>query len=277
MRNLIRFIFRYYAFFLFLLLETVCIVLMIQNNGYHRAAFLNVSDEVVGRSYAAYNEVTDYLRLGEENRQLAEENGRLLSQQPQSWYSDTSSVATKRDTSGKQLYTYIPARVIQTSTNRLNNYIIINKGKDQGITQRMAVIGPHGVVGIVKNSSAHFASLFSLLHSQVTVSARVRRDGSRGTIKWDGESPYYVNLEEITRQEPLHKGDTIFTSGVSRLFPDNIPIGTVDTFELKEPGNFYAITVKLATDFKRLDYVYVVKNFMSEEMDSLINKTENVQ
>ena len=159
----------------------------------------------------------------------------------------------------------------------MNNYIIINKGRDHGIAPRMAVISPTGVVGIVKHVSAHFSSLYSLLHSQVTVSARVRRDGSRGTIKWDGESPEFINLEEITRQEQLHNGDTIFTSGVSRIFPDDIPIGTIERFALKEPGNFYDIRVRLTANFRRLDYVYVVNNLMSGEMDSLINKTENVQ
>lgn len=277
MRNLFAFIFRYHAFFLLLVLESICVALMIQNNGFHRAAFLNLSDELVGRSYTAYNEVTDYLRLGEENKKLADENSRIRNLFPASYYVDTSSIHSKRDSSSRTLYSYIPARVIQTSTNRINNYIYINKGKDQGIAPRMAVIGPDGVVGIVKSVSNHFSALYSLLHSQVTVSARVRHDGSRGTIKWDDQSPYYVNLEEITRQEQLHKGDTIFTSGVSRLFPDNIPIGTIEHFELKEPGNFYEIRVKLTTDFKRLDYVYVVNNRMHEEMDSLINKTENVQ
>ncbi len=277
MRNLFAFIFRYHAFFLLLILETVCVGLMIQNNGFHRAAFLNFSDELVGKGYTAYNEVTDYLRLGEENRQLADENSRLKNVLPGSYYSDTSSVKTVRDTIRHTLYHYIPARVIQTSTNRLNNYIYINKGRDQGIAPRMAVIGPNGVVGIVKSVSDHFASLYSMLHSQVTVSARVMHQGSRGTIRWDGKSPYYVNLEEITSQEQLHHGDTIFTSGVSRLFPDNIPIGVVESFNLIEPGNFYEIRVKLSTDFKKLDYVYVVNNIMHEEMDSLINKTEDVR
>ncbi len=277
MRNLFAFIFRYRAFFLLLILETVCVGLMIQNNGFHRAAFLIFSDELVGKGYTAYNEVTDYLRLGEENRQLADENSRLKNVLPGSYYSDTSSVKTVRDTIRHTLYHYIPARVIQTSTNRLNNYIYINKGRDQGIAPRMAVIGPNGIVGIVKNVSDHFASLYSMLHSQVTVSARVMHQGSRGTIRWDGKSPYYVNLEEITSQEQLHHGDTIFTSGVSRLFPDNIPIGVVESFNLIEPGNFYEIRVKLSTDFKKLDYVYVVNNIMHEEMDSLINKTEDVR
>lgn len=277
MRNLFSFIYYYRAFFLFLLLEVICISLMIQNNSYQRAAFLNVGDEVVGRTFSVYSEVTGYLNLGEYNKELAIENAMLRSNQATSFYADTSAVSVKKDTAGRQFYSYIPAEVIQTSTNKMNNYIIINKGRDHGIAPRMAVISPTGVVGIVKHVSAHFSSLYSLLHSQVTVSARVRRDGSRGTIKWDGESPEFINLEEITRQEQLHNGDTIFTSGVSRIFPDDIPIGTIERFTLKEPGNFYDIRVRLTANFRRLDYVYVVNNLMSGEMDSLINKTENVQ
>src|SRR5262245_52512249 len=143
MRNLFTFIFRYYAFFLFLLLEAICIMLMFQNNGYQRAAYLNFTDEIVGRTYTVYNEVTDYLRLGEENKQLAEENSRIRSMAPGSFYADSTSVHTKKDSSDRQFYSYIPARVIQTSTNQINNYIYINKGRDQGILPRMAVIGPN--------------------------------------------------------------------------------------------------------------------------------------
>lgn len=277
MRNLFSFIYYYRAFFLFLLLEVISVGLMISNNGFQRAAVLNVTDEVVGRTFAVYAEVTSYLTLGEHNKELAAENARLRTEQATSFYLDTSVTHLQQDSSTRQLYSYIPAEVVQISTNRINNYIIINKGRQQGIAPRMAVISPNGVVGIVKSVSDHFAGLYSLLHAQVTVSARVRRDGSRGTIKWDGQSPYFVNLEEITRQEQLHKGDTIFTSGVSRIFPDDIPIGTIESFSLKEPGNFYEIRVRLAADFTKLDYVYVVNNLMSMEMDSLINKTEDVK
>ncbi len=277
MRNLFQFIFRYHAFFLFLILEIVALVLIIRNNGYQRASFLNVSDEVVGRTFTIYKDVTGYLTLGEENKKLNEENARLHNLLPSVFYSDTSKVYSRKDSAKKIFYSYIPARVIQITSNQPNNYLIINKGSAQGIEPRMAVVGPDGVVGIVKNVSENFSILYSLLHSQVTVSARVHRDGSRGTIKWDGKSPDYVNLEEITRQEQLHKGDTIYTSGVSRIFPDLVPIGTVDQFQLKEPGNFYDIRIKLATNYRKIDYVYVVNNLLHAEMDSLIKKTENVQ
>jgi rod shape-determining protein MreC len=277
MRNLFLFLFRYHAFFLFLLLQSICLYLIVENNSYQRAAFYNVSDEIVGKTMTTYHDVTGYLGLGEENKKLAEENAMLHNLLPAVFYSDTSKVRQAHDSSRRQFYSYIPSRVIQTSTNRVNNYIVINKGSIEGIEPRMGVVGPEGVVGIVKNVSPHFASLYSLLHSRVTVSARVRHDGSRGTIRWDGGSPDYVNLEEITRQETLHKGDTIFTSGVSRIFPDNIPIGFVDEFKLKEPGNFYEIRVRLSTNYRKIDYVYVVNNLLHGEMDSLLNKTENVQ
>ncbi len=276
MRNLFLFIFRYHAFFLFLLLQIACLFLIINNNSYHRAAFMNVSDEIVGRAMTVYKEVAGYLTLGESNKQLANENAKLKNQFPSMYYLDTSKVYVMKDSTRKQFYTYIPARVIQITTNETNNYILINKGSDEKIEPTMGVVGPDGAVGIVRYVSPHFAIVNSLLHSQVTPNGRVRRDGSRGTIRWDGKSPDYVNLVDITRQEQLHKGDTIFTSG-SRLFPDNIPIGTVDNFQLKEPGNFYDIRVRLATNFRKVDYVYVVNNLMHPEMDSLINKTRNVQ
>jgi rod shape-determining protein MreC len=277
MRNLFLFLYRYNAVFLFLLLQAVCIYLVISNNQYQRAWALNVSDEVVGRTMSVYKKVTAYLTLGESNRELAQENARLHNLAPSLYYGDTSQVVGLRDTVMKQFYSYIPARVLQTTTGETNNYILINKGSNAGIEPRMGVVGPQGVVGIVKNVSPHFATLYSLLHSRVTVSARIRRDGSRGTLRWDGRSPDYSTLEEITRQESLRKGDTIFTSGVSRIFPDNIPIGTVESFKLKEPGNFYEIRVSLATNFRRADYVYVVNNFMHSEMDSLLKLTEDVQ
>jgi rod shape-determining protein MreC len=277
MRNLFLFLYRYNAVFLFLLLQAICIYLVISNNQYQRAWALNVSDEVVGRTMSVYKEVTAYLTLGESNRDLAQENARLHNLAPSLYYGDTSQVIIHRDTVMKQFYSYIPARVLQTTTGETNNYILINKGSNAGIEPRMGVVGPQGVVGIVKDVSPHFATLYSLLHSRVTVSARIRRDGSRGTLRWDGRSPDYSTLEEITRQESLRKGDTIFTSGVSRIFPDNIPIGTVESFKLKEPGNFYEIRVKLATNFRRADYVYVVSNFMHTEMDSLLKLTEDVQ
>lgn len=277
MRNLFIFLYRYHAFFLLLLLQALCLYLIIANNRYHQAIAFNVSDEMVGRSMSVYKEVTGYLALGESNRMLSEENARLHNYNPSLQYSDTSSVKTVHDSTLQQFYSYIPARVIQSSTNETNNYIVINKGSKAGIEPRMGVVGPQGVVGIVKTVSPHFATLYTLLHSRVTVSARVGRNGSRGTLRWDGRNPDYSNLEEITRQEVLHEGDTIFTSGVSRIFPDNIPIGTIESFKLKEPGNFYEIRVKLGTNFRRADYVYVVNNLMHLEMDSLMKQNEDVQ
>src|SRR5580765_2388266 len=97
MRNLFLFVFRYYAFFLFLLFQVMCIYLVVTNEGYHQAAFLNVADELVGRTYTVYNQATEYLRLGDENARLAQENARLHMDMPASFFTDSSTIHTKKD------------------------------------------------------------------------------------------------------------------------------------------------------------------------------------
>src|SRR5436189_4552878 len=106
MRNLFLFLYRYHAFFLFLLLQVVCLYLIIANNGYQRAVFYNVSDEVVGSTMSWYNKVTGYLILGESNKQLARENAELRNRFPPMYYFDTSKVYAMKDSSRRIFYSY---------------------------------------------------------------------------------------------------------------------------------------------------------------------------
>ena len=64
------------------------------------------------------------------------------------------------------------------------------------------------------------------------------------------------------------EGDTIVTSGYSAIFPEGIPVGTVDEASV-ENGNFYRIKVKLFTDFRHLTYVDVIRNLQKEEQKRL--------
>jgi rod shape-determining protein MreC len=47
-------------------------------------------------------------------------------------------------------------------------------------------------------------------------------------------------------------------------------IGIVDDFRLKG-GNYFEITVKLSNDFRKLNYLHVIKNLAKTEIDSLEN------
>ena len=74
---------------------------------------------------------------------------------------------------------------------------------------------------------------------------------------------------DIPKQAPVVKGDTIITGGLSTIFPKGIPVGTVETFELDETGNYFILEVRLFNDMTNLGNVHVIQNMDYEEIQSL--------
>ena len=274
MRNIFSLLFRYHAFILFLIFETTSVVLIINNKSYHRTAYINSSNVISSKVFSVYENFTDYLNLAAENKKLAKENALLRSQLGSSFFDLTSQRHVVNDSTKRQLYEYTPAKVVNITINKLNNYITIDKGKNQGVDVQKAVIGPEGIVGIVKDVSDNYATVIPLLHNEFRVSARVG-SGNLGSISWNGDSPEFAQLDEIPKQIKIANGDKIFTSGESKKFPENILIGTIASFTAGTNDNFYDIEVKLATDFRRLSNVYVVNNLMKPEMEKLEQQSPN--
>src|ERR1700722_10941148 len=117
MRNILLFIVRYNAFILFLLLETLSVFLIVQNNQFHQAGFFNSANYISGIVYTKYHSFTEYFHLRDVNDKLAEENAYLRSQLPSTFYNGAYQVIKVTDTTSKQAYTYIPAKVIHLTTN----------------------------------------------------------------------------------------------------------------------------------------------------------------
>lgn len=275
MRNLIVFIWKNYFFFLFLSLETSSVYLIVQNNSFQKAGFISSTNNVTGTIFLAYNDVNQYLHLTATNKELANENAMLRQNAISSRRKLSIDSTLVDDVMYKQRYVYISAKVVNNSTNRRSNYLTLNVGSKQGIKADMAVISSSGVVGIIKDVSENFCSAMSLLHKDTKISSKIKKEGSFGPLYWEGEDFRYATLGDIPTHVRLIKGDTIITSAYSSIFPEGISVGTVDSFEKKSGEYFYTVKVKLSTEFKKLDYVYIIKNIEKQEQDQLENKSQN--
>lgn len=276
MRNFFLLIRKYNFFIVFLLLEVVSGILLVRNSTYQRAAVISTSNELVGKIYTAYSNVTDYLVLGETNRILSAENARLRRADSVSFYDPSFRVLRVNDTIGLQQYEYISARVVNNSVSRVNNYITLDKGSLQGIQPEMAVMGSNGVVGIVKDVSEHFSTVISILHSSTKISSKIKKNNYFGSSVWDGENPQIAKLLDIPSHAQVKVGDTIVTSTYSGIFPRDILVGVVS--EIGTSGeSFKDIKLKLATDFQKLSYVYVIRNLLKSERDTLEAKNLVIQ
>ncbi|MGZ3777102.1 MAG: rod shape-determining protein MreC, partial [Mucilaginibacter sp.] len=76
MRNLLIFITKYNAFFLFLIFEISALTIYIKYNSFQRATFISSTSKVTGALYAQRDQLVSYLSLQEQNDSLAKENAR---------------------------------------------------------------------------------------------------------------------------------------------------------------------------------------------------------
>lgn len=169
----------------------------------------------------------------------------------------------------------IGARVINNSLRSVDNYLTLNVGSADGVEPGLGVLAATGVVGRVKSVSEHYATVVSLLHSKTAVAARIKRDGTFGSLRWPGDDYRYALLDYIPRQNKLVRGDTVITSGYNAVFPAGVFVGTVDNFVKEVDKNFWTVQVRLGVDFSRLTYVYVVHNRARPERDSLETSLAN--
>lgn len=269
MRNLWIFISKYNAFFLFLIFEVASLIIYVKYNSFQKATFINSANEVTGNFYTRVNDFYSYLSLKEVNDSLARENARLRNQLKTSFYVDTVTRHKVSDTVYKDQYEYIVARVINNSTNNINNYLTINRGSKQGIAKGMGVICSQGIVGKVIYVSGHFAVVQSLLHKDSRFSAMLAVNKEIGTIEWGDEmNPHKGLLKDVSNNAQPKVGEQVVTSGYS-LFPVGIPIGRISNLHAKGGGYSLNMEVALAVDFSKLQYVDVVDNKFANEQAGL--------
>jgi rod shape-determining protein MreC len=269
MRNLFNFFWRHSIFILFILLEAVSLLLVVNNNGYQKSVAFAWVSEKTGELQSGYNSFWEYLYLKQTNKDLAAENARYRSMRPSSFLITDTLVHYKKDTVYRQQFEMLSARVISNSTNSATNYMQLNKGKLEGINKDMAVVSPTGVVGIVVSVSNNFSWVMSLINKETRISARIKKNGQIGTISWEGGSYRYISLKDIPTHVRIARGDTIVTSGYSHEFPQGELIGVINDFEIKSGDHFYTINVRLVVDFNSLDHVYVIRNLLKEEQTKL--------
>lgn len=280
MRNFILFVRRFFNLILFLALEIVCFVLIARTNMLQGNDVLSSANAVSGIIYKKREDVVYYFGLKRLNDSLINENIRLRSALAAYGSYDTfRDEVVRRPLEGNDSvkvvqfanYIYRQARVINNSVTSENNYITINRGSDDGIKRKMAVISGTGVVGEVISVSSHYASILSVLNVKRKLSAKLK-DGTMGSVMWEEGRPDVLILEDIPKEIKVFRGDSVFTTSYS-FFPANLLIGTVERRRINKKNNIQILYLKSATNFRNLQYVYVVENTMLEERTRLEDST----
>lgn len=153
------------------------------------------------------------------------------------------------------------ATVIGHDSGNYFSVFTINKGKNDGVQDYMAVTMEGALVGYTYNVSATKSSVRTIIDSEASIAALIsstRDQGTvRGTLGVDGTAMcrmYYLPDEHLPRP-----GDTVVTSGVVMSFPKGIPIGTVRESTRGMESNKSYIVVEPIANFRHIEYVIVLR------------------
>jgi len=272
MLQLFEFIARKRNFILFVFLEILSFWLIVNNSNYWSVNYFNTSNTLIAKSLSVSNSIKAYSNLQEVNQSLAEENRRLRQQitTVQQQKPANAPAAYKPDSAFAARYKYVTiAKVVDNSVYRTDNYLTIDKGRAHGVRERMGVMSPDGIVGIVTVCNEYFSKVTSILHSQFSVGAMLLRSGEIGTVEWQTTNPSVVSLRDVSRYKKVLKGDTAVTSSYSSVFPPGVIIGRVQKIAVSADQSQFDIELRLGTDFTKLSYVYLVENKLQKPQEAV--------
>jgi rod shape-determining protein MreC len=255
--------------FLFLLLAGICIYCIYETSGYRQWVLNSLAKELTFPLLKLQTEWQEWLYIKGENQRLLSQNKNLLMLA----FNHNRSMDTIENIyhGDSLLFFYHSAKVVESTINKQNNYIVLDKGYADGIKIDMGVISPEGVVGIIKEVSPNFSVALSMLHSQFSIFAKVKNSDVSGILTWDGVNIQYAQMKNLAHIENIKVSDTILTQH-SLVFPPDYPIGIVSSILPKTIGGYFVLNVKLLTPFEKLSNVYIIEQNYSEELNNLMER-----
>lgn len=252
----------------FIILETAALVMLSNNSRMQRLWMMRLSHGFMAKTWGTTQKINGYFSLNRQNEELALENERL--QEVIRGYEKAMKSAdiSLQPYSGDDGFIYTPATIIKSGTNTQHNYLILDKGSDDGVVQNSGIVTSNGVIGIVDAVSKHYSYAISFLNSEVNISSRLGDSGAVGPLAWDGIHTDGALLKEIPLQFKFSPGDTVYTSGYSVIFPPDIPIGTAGEAKIIN-GATNEIKVTLFQDQSALKFVTIVQNTRAAEIEEI--------
>lgn len=215
---------------------------------------------------ALYEDISDFKKLKQalqendelkqEIASLTEENNRLMAEQ-----FELERLRDLYELDQDYLeYEKVAARVIANDSGDWFQVFRINKGSADGIQVGNNVMAGGGLVGIVTDTGANYATVRSIIDDSSVVSAMAMQSGD--TCLVEGDLTLYkegrLRITNIKKDSDLKEGDRIVTSNISSAFLPGILIGyatdiTVDSNQLTSSG--YLVPV---AEFNSLQEVLII-------------------
>ncbi len=263
MQQIINVLIKNKNFVVFVFLLIISIFFIKDRSLYHETKLNSFKTSLSGKVFYLNSLFREYFSLKKQNETLILENKKLkeiiLNKESVDYLSDKENFK----------YEIINAKIIKNNIKSSRNFIILNKGKNDGVKVEMGVISSNGIVGIVNSVSENYSNVISVLNRDLSINAKHKISNAFGSLNWNGVNPERLQLFDIASINNLNIGDTIITGGMSTYFPKDILIGTIANFEVIKDNGYYNIQVDLSNSIGNLNSVYIIDNKHKDQIKGI--------
>lgn len=271
MRKLIEFIRSVYVVVLFVVLEALAIGYYARSSCFTQARLLARSNAAAGAVHSFFANVRRYFSLEADNEILLARVAYLEERLAQ--YDEAANIDRLRSYMteiGESKFRVMTASVVSNTINRTQNFIIINRGRQDGVAPDMAVLAPNGaMVGYIIDCSDRYSVAMPVLNTVFRASGKLGGADYAGSVYWDGADPHTVLFGELSKYAEPRRGQEVVTTGFSLFFPENVLIGWVESVAMNETRSAFTVRVRLAAEFSKLTDVILVENRDAPEIIDL--------
>jgi len=196
----------------------------------------------------------------EENKELRMEVFRLNQEVARLQNLDTENERLRemigfRDTSR---YDLLPSLIVYKGFRDGSSVITIDKGRSSEVNKNDIIVDKEGLVGRILSSGKHTSMANMIIEPDVRVSVRINPSRVYGILKWHHGNTFVI--EDIPSTMDIKSGWTVTTSGLSEIYPPDIPVGVITKVTTSENGFTHSIEGNYNVSFKNLKEVFVLKH-----------------
>ncbi|MBN2332936.1 MAG: rod shape-determining protein MreC [Deltaproteobacteria bacterium] len=147
------------------------------------------------------------------------------------------------------------ANIIGRDAGNFSQLVFVDRGSRDRIKKHSPALTHRGIVGRVIAVSPFSAKVMLITDNHSSCDVMIQRTRERGILQGGNQALCKINY--LLRSADVQVGDTVITSGMDKIFPKGMPVGTVVSVQKEESGLSQEIIVEPFANLNGLEEIII--------------------
>ena len=154
-------------------------------------------------------------------------------------------------------YKTVAANVISRDVSVWFKRLTIDRGTLDGVSRNMPVATATGIIGRVISVGPNYAQVQVITDVNAGVGVMLQGSRTAGELKGLGTSPR-CELRNIPSSEEVPVGESVVTTGLDRIYPKGLMVGTIERVEDNPNAPWHNLIVRPSAPVDHAEHVLVL-------------------